>query len=243
MTEVDGQRLSLGEGDHDPHFEPIISLPEVIVPTLEEEETVLHKVRAKLFRHDKDSKEWKERGTGEAKLLFNEQNKTVRVLMRRDKTLKLCANHYVMPDMILKPNCGSDRAWVWSTQADAADGSPKSEILAMRFMNADAAKKWKEKFEEAKSLVQKTLDDEKEDDTVEKNDDEVSTSPSISEDEDEDSEVIDKVQSLTIKEPDNDSKKEEDVLVKNDTKEENSIVKHDSNNHEDNKTEAEVQQQ
>lgn len=50
--------------------------------------------RAKLFRHDKDSKEWKERGTGEAKLLFNEQNKTVRVLMRRDKTLKLCANHY-----------------------------------------------------------------------------------------------------------------------------------------------------
>lgn len=39
--------------------------------------------------------------------------------------------------MILKPNCGSDRAWVWSTQADAADGCPKSEILAMRFMNAD----------------------------------------------------------------------------------------------------------
>ncbi|CAH1402486.1 unnamed protein product [Nezara viridula] len=242
MSETDGQRLSLGDGDHDPHFEPIISLPEVKVPTLEEEETVLHKVRAKLFRHDKDSKEWKERGTGEAKLLFNEQNKTVRVLMRRDKTLKLCANHYVTADMILKPNCGSDRAWVWSTQADAADGCPKSEILAMRFMNADAAKKWKEKFEEAKSLVQnKTVEDEKKDDSGEKNDEgiilfyiSVSTSPSISDDEDddEDSEVIDKVQSLTIKDVDNDSKKEEDVLVKN-----------DSNNHEENnKTEEEVKQ-
>lgn len=44
-----GPRSSLGnerpslDGDHDPHFEPIITLPEVKIPTLEEEETVLHR--------------------------------------------------------------------------------------------------------------------------------------------------------------------------------------------------------
>lgn len=50
--------------------------------------------RAKLFRHDKAEKIWKERGTGDVKLLHNETLKTVRVVMRRDKTYKLCANHY-----------------------------------------------------------------------------------------------------------------------------------------------------
>jgi Ran-binding protein 1 len=53
-------------------------------------------MRAKLFRHDKDAGEWKERGTGDVKLLQRKDNKKVRVLMRRDKTLKVCANHYRM---------------------------------------------------------------------------------------------------------------------------------------------------
>jgi len=50
----------------------------------------------------------------------------IRVLMRRDKTLKICANHYsaavacvdtvdrpVSSDMKLAPNVGSDRSWVY----------------------------------------------------------------------------------------------------------------------------------
>ena len=52
--------------------------------------------RAKLFRYDNDSdpKEWKERGTGECKVLKHKQTGYRRILMRRDKTLKICANHY-----------------------------------------------------------------------------------------------------------------------------------------------------
>ena len=50
--------------------------------------------RAKLFRFDDASKQWKERGTGEAKFLQHKDTKKVRFLMRRDKTLKICANHY-----------------------------------------------------------------------------------------------------------------------------------------------------
>ena len=40
--------------------------------------------------------------------------------MRRDKTLKVCANHFLQPWMLLKQMKGSDRAWMWLVQADFA---------------------------------------------------------------------------------------------------------------------------
>lgn len=40
--------------------------------------------------------------------------------------------------MELKPNAGSDRAWVWNTHADFADECPKPELLAIRFLNAES---------------------------------------------------------------------------------------------------------
>jgi Ran-binding protein 1 len=40
--------------------------------------------------------------------------------------------------MELKPNCGSDRAWVWNVSADYADEEPKKETLAIRFGNAES---------------------------------------------------------------------------------------------------------
>uniref|UniRef100_A0A1B6GUJ7 RanBD1 domain-containing protein n=1 Tax=Cuerna arida TaxID=1464854 RepID=A0A1B6GUJ7_9HEMI len=144
-----------GEGDHDPHYDPIISLPEVAVSTNEEDEIELIKLRAKLYRYDtsENPPEWKERGTGDVKLLRHQTKNTVRVVMRRDKTLKICANHFVTPNMELKPNCGSDRAWVWSALADYTNETAQTELLAIRFANADNAKKWKDMFEEAKTIV------------------------------------------------------------------------------------------
>uniref|UniRef100_A0A1B6CIT6 Ran-specific GTPase-activating protein n=1 Tax=Clastoptera arizonana TaxID=38151 RepID=A0A1B6CIT6_9HEMI len=134
------------EEEHDPHYEPIISIydmPVVAAKTFEEDEIELVKLRAKLFRYDTNENppEWKERGTGDVKLLRHKEKNTVRVVMRRDKTLKICANHYITPLMELHPNCGSDRAWVWSVVADFADEKARSELLAIRFANADNAKK------------------------------------------------------------------------------------------------------
>lgn len=43
--------------------------------------------------------------------------------------------------MELKPNAGSDRAWVWNTHADFADECPKPELLAIRFLNAESKSK------------------------------------------------------------------------------------------------------
>uniref|UniRef100_A0A3Q0SLW0 Ran-specific GTPase-activating protein n=1 Tax=Amphilophus citrinellus TaxID=61819 RepID=A0A3Q0SLW0_AMPCI len=128
------------DSNHDPHFEPIVSLPEQDVKTLEEDEEELFKMRAKLYRFasENDPPEWKERGTGDVKLLKHKEKGTIRLLMRRDRTLKICANHHIIPMMELKPNAGSDRAWVWNTLADYADECPKPELLAIRFLNAES---------------------------------------------------------------------------------------------------------
>lgn len=40
--------------------------------------------------------------------------------------------------MKLLPSAGSDRAWVWTVQADFADEEAKPEQLAIRFKNAES---------------------------------------------------------------------------------------------------------
>ncbi|KAI9269181.1 RanBP1 domain-containing protein [Phascolomyces articulosus] len=140
------------EASPDVHFEPVVKLEAVEVKTFEEDEDVLFKMRAKLFRYDKQLKEWKERGTGDVKFLQHKENKKVRLLMRRDKTHKVCANHLVTSEMSLSPNVGSDRSWVWNVLADVSDGEAKAETLAIRFANSDNANQFKDKFEEVQKI-------------------------------------------------------------------------------------------
>jgi len=116
---------------------------------MEEDEEVQFKMRAKLFRFDSDATEWKERGTGDVRFLAHKQTKKVRLVMRRDKTLKVCANHYITPDMRLQPNIGSDRSWVWKVAADVSEGAPTAETLAIRFANSENAGLFKTSFEAA----------------------------------------------------------------------------------------------
>lgn len=137
------------------HFEPVVHLTEKVeTKTNEELEEQTFKMRAKLFRFDRDSKEWKERGTGDVRLLKHKENQKTRLVMRRDKTLKVCANHYsrlsglvrrlhwltavVVPDMKLNPNVGSDRSWVWNASADVSEGEPEAQTLAIRFANSES---------------------------------------------------------------------------------------------------------
>lgn len=116
---------------------------------------VVFQRRAKLFRFDSPEGAWKERGTGDVRLLKHKVTNKVRLVMRRDKTLKVCANHLstylpcllinfiemsypVSSEMRLQPNIGSDRSWVWKVHADYADGAPQPETLAIRFANAES---------------------------------------------------------------------------------------------------------
>ncbi|KAK6910345.1 ran-binding protein 1 [Kwoniella mangroviensis CBS 10435] len=142
----------VGAEEHDPQFEPVIKLTEQVeAKTHEEDEEVLFKMRAKLFRFAKESLEWKERGTGDVRLLKHKETKKIRLVMRRDKTLKVCANHIVSSDMKLSPNVGSDRSWVWNVAADYAEGEASPETLAIRFGNSENANLFKTAFEDAQT--------------------------------------------------------------------------------------------
>ena len=77
-------------------------------------------MRSKLFRFDRESKEWKERGTGDVRLLKHKENGKTRLVMRRDKTLKVCANHYGMSMLWRNPKLRRCREAIeaWGAHAD-----------------------------------------------------------------------------------------------------------------------------
>ncbi|KAI6824015.1 Ran-specific GTPase-activating protein [Hortaea werneckii] len=142
-----GDEEKAEEEEADVHFEPVVHLTEKVeTKTNEEAEEQMFKMRAKLFKFDRESREWKERGTGDVRLLKHKENGKTRLVMRRDKTLKVCANHYVVPDMKLSPNVGSDRSWVWNAAADVSEGEPEAQTLAIRFANSENANLFKEAF-------------------------------------------------------------------------------------------------
>lgn len=105
-----------------------------------------------MYRFDKEASEWKERGTGDLKFLKNKLTGQVRILMRREKTHKICANHLVVEGMELKASVGSDKSWIYQTVADFSEGESRPETLTVRFANADSAKEFKEQFEAAKKV-------------------------------------------------------------------------------------------
>lgn len=152
-AESDNDSTQVEEDEDGPHFEPIVPLPDKVdVKTGEEEEEEIFCNRAKLYRFDTETKEWKERGIGNVKILKHSTKGKVRLLMRREQVLKICANHYITSDMLLKPNSGSDKSWVWNA-IDYADEEPRTEQLAIRFKTVDEASLFKAKFEEAQKVV------------------------------------------------------------------------------------------
>lgn len=151
--------------DHDPDFKPIVPLPdEVAVNTGEEDETVMFSERGKLYRFVDDSKEWKDRGIGIIKILKSNTSGKVRVLMRREQILKICANHFITADMALSAMPGNDRAFVWVAN-DFADETVKLEKLCIRFKTSEEADKFKDAFENAvKTLPTETPTNKKQKD-------------------------------------------------------------------------------
>ncbi|GFT83849.1 e3 SUMO-protein ligase RanBP2 [Nephila pilipes] len=134
-------------------FKPVVPLPALVeIKTGEEKEEKLFEERSKLFRYDSQTKEWKERGTGVLKILFLEENQKYRILMRRDQVLKICANHYILPEMKLTPLATSDKSWVWLAQ-DYSDGDLVEEKFAAKFKNAEIAHKFRNVFEKCQNLL------------------------------------------------------------------------------------------
>ncbi|KAL0330463.1 UNVERIFIED_CONTAM: Ran-binding protein 1c [Sesamum radiatum] len=126
---------------------PIVKLQEVAVTTGEENEDVLLDLKSKLYRFDKEGNQWKERGVGTVKLLKHKETGKVRLVMRQNKTLKICANHLVLPTMTVQEHQGNDKSCVWHA-ADFADGELKDETFCIRFASVENCKAFKDKIEE-----------------------------------------------------------------------------------------------
>jgi hypothetical protein len=130
-------------------FKPLVKLAEVEVRTGEEDEETLLKKRCKLYRFHAESKEWKEKGTGEIKILRHlHKEHSYRVLMRRDQVLKLCANHRISADDSTKLEIVNEKQVRWLAQdCSETGGVPTAELLAARFRNAEEALAFKAEFE------------------------------------------------------------------------------------------------
>ncbi|KAH8498736.1 hypothetical protein Peur_073921 [Populus x canadensis] len=126
---------------------PIVKLEEVAVSTGEEDEDAILDLKSKLYRFDKDGNQWKERGAGTVKLLKHKESGKVRLVMRQSKTLKICANHLVLPTMSVQEHAGNDKSCVWHA-TDFADGELKDELFCIRFASVENCKTFMELFQE-----------------------------------------------------------------------------------------------
>ena len=145
--------------DYEPevNFTPVIPLPDKVeVVTGEEEEEVMLEDKAKLYRWDANTKEWKERGIGQAKILRRKDTGKVRFLMRREQTFKVCANHTITDAIKIQPMKGQAKARVWGAQ-DFADEELKDEKFCIRFKTEEQAAAFEAKFVEATELSKKAV--------------------------------------------------------------------------------------
>ena len=148
------------EGDNGEYFNPEeevkinptdnCNLAKVEIKTGEEDEDLIFKSRGKLYRF-RDG-EWKERGTGDLKLLRHKKDKKIRFILRQDKTLKIVANFIISekPLCELKPHQGSEKMFMF--MAYDCSEEPVMEKFVIKLGNADKAKVFKKNFEDAQTF-------------------------------------------------------------------------------------------
>ncbi|MCL7031268.1 hypothetical protein MKW94_019376 [Papaver nudicaule] len=110
-----------------------------------EVEDVLLDLKAKLYRFDTDTNQWKERGVGYIKLLKHKKSGKVRLVMRQSMTKKICVNHLVLPTTAttMQEHAGSEKSWLWHA-TDFSDGESKEEVFCVRFGTIASAKEFRE---------------------------------------------------------------------------------------------------
>ncbi|XP_071172786.1 uncharacterized protein [Mytilus edulis] len=130
------------------NFKPVIDLPDLIETQTDEEEEAVFCEQATFFRFDNG--QWKENTIVQLKLLRLKQTKRVRLFMRRDPVLKVCANHFLTKEMKLSPMQSSKKAWYWDVHFQYK-GKIQITKIAVCFKGEDLALKFKATFEKMQS--------------------------------------------------------------------------------------------
>ena len=157
-------------------FKPIVPLPDLVEQkTGEENTTKMFAERAKLFRRDPESKQWKERGIGELKILQDNTSGRYRIVMRRDQVLKLCANHWITANMELTPMTASSNSYMWLA-ADFSEEEVTHEHFAAKFKLEEKAEDFKSIFDEC---VKETQEQESKTKAVTEDKGKVAEKPSL----------------------------------------------------------------
>lgn len=131
-------------------FKPVVPLPALVdQKTGEEDEVILFEHRAKLLRYDATTKEWKERGLGNIKLLMHKDNvQKVRLLMRREQIMKVCCNHSISKDISFQKMPNMDKAVTWCAK-DFSDGELIPETFCLRFKTVQTCNEFVEAMKKA----------------------------------------------------------------------------------------------
>lgn len=125
-------------------FAPVVSLALVSVVTGEEDDEKEFGEWAKLYRMD--NAQWKERGSGEMKILRNKSSRKYRMLMRREQVLKVCLNHYLHQNMKMVDLISGKNSYCWFAQ-DFAEAEMKEEQFCVKFKTKEIAVKFKSTFD------------------------------------------------------------------------------------------------
>ena len=70
--------------------------------------------------------------------------------------MKVISNHVLDPRIVLEPNAGSDRSWVWSCY-DYAEGTLEEKVFALRFANSEVAEEFKEMYQKCQREMARLL--------------------------------------------------------------------------------------
>lgn len=108
--------------------------------------------RAKLYRYDADSREWKERGIGEMKILHHGRCGTYRLLFRRYQVHKVVCNMLLTPDITFSRLITSDSTWIWAGM-NHVDEQPCIEQLALRFKTPELSQNFKVAVDKAQQML------------------------------------------------------------------------------------------